>query len=75
MAEHESTDLNDDDDGNDEDEEEEEKINNIQKPINDVDDDELEQLARINAKYNSNNSIEKPLEPKGINLMRCPPTL
>lgn len=74
MAEHGSTDLNDDDD-DDEEEEEEEKINDIQKPINDVDDDELEQLARINAKYNSNSSIEKPLEPKGIHLMRCPPTL
>jgi len=34
-------------------------------PIDDVDDDELERLARINAKFNSNNRTEKPLEPKG----------
>ena len=34
----------------------------------DVDDDELERLARINAKFNSNNLAEKSLKPKGTNL-------
>lgn len=33
--------------------------------IDDVDDDELERLARINAEYNTNNLSEKPLKPKG----------
>jgi hypothetical protein len=54
MAENGSTDSdneNDDDDKN---------------LIDDVDDDELERLARINAKFNSNNLTQKPLEPKGM---------
>ncbi|CAF4705899.1 unnamed protein product [Rotaria sp. Silwood1] len=33
--------------------------------IDDVDDDELERLARINAEFNTNNLTEKPLKPKG----------
>jgi len=32
----------------------------------DVNDDELEQLALINAEFNSNNLPEKSLEPKGM---------
>ena len=36
-------------------------------PMDDVDDDELERLARINAEFNTNNLAEKPLKPKGIN--------
>jgi hypothetical protein len=32
----------------------------------DVNDDELEQLARINAEFNSNNLPEKSVESKGI---------
>lgn len=36
-----------------------------QQPIDDVDDDELERLARINAEFNTNNLAEKPLKPKG----------
>ncbi|CAF1360595.1 unnamed protein product [Adineta steineri] len=35
------------------------------KRVNDVDDDELERLARINAKFNTNNLEEKSLKPKG----------
>ncbi len=31
----------------------------------DVNDDELEQLARINAEFSSNNQPEKSIEPKG----------
>lgn len=34
-------------------------------PMDDVDDDELERLARINAEFNTNNLAEKPLKPKG----------
>lgn len=34
--------------------------------IDDVDDDELERLARINAEFNTNHLAEKPLKPKGI---------
>jgi hypothetical protein len=71
MAEHEGADSNDDDN----DDKNNMKKNSIDENINDVDDDELEQLACINAKYNSNNLIEKPLEPKGINLKGYPPTL
>jgi hypothetical protein len=42
----------------------EELINN-NNHIDDVDDDELERLARINAEFNTNNLSEKPLKPKG----------
>jgi hypothetical protein len=35
----------------------------------DVDDDELERLARINAEFNTNNLGEKPLQPKGANFL------
>ena len=35
----------------------------------DVDDDELERLARINAKFNTNNLAEEPLKPKGVNFI------
>ena len=35
----------------------------------DVDDDELERLARINAKFNSNNLAEKSLRPKGTHIL------
>lgn len=38
--------------------------------IDDVDDDELELLASINAKYNSNNTSDNSLQSKGINLHR-----
>ena len=48
MAEHISTDSDDEDD---------------------VNDDELERLARINAEFNSNNLSEKPFEPKGMTLL------
>jgi len=71
MAEHGNTDTNDDDDDDDK---TNMKINLIDENINDVDDDELERLARINAKYNSNNLTEKTLEPKGINIKIYPPT-
>jgi hypothetical protein len=38
------------------------------------DDDKLDQLARINADFNSNNLTEEPLQSKGINFNRCRPT-
>jgi hypothetical protein len=69
MAEHGNTDTNDDDD-----DKTSMKTNSIDENINDVDDDELERLARVNAKYNSNNLTEKALEPRGINLKRSPLT-
>jgi len=50
MDEHDSTDSDDNDNKN---------------LTDDVDDDELERLARINAKFNSNNLTEKFLKPKG----------
>jgi hypothetical protein len=67
MAEFEDTASEDDDD----DDENNMKANHI----DDVDDDELEQLARINAKFNSNNLTEKPLQPKGRNFKPYLPTL
>jgi hypothetical protein len=47
-------------------------INDKKEELNtndDVDDDELERLARINAKFNTNNLTEKPLKPKGENFV------
>jgi len=73
MGEHESTDSNDDDD--DDNNVKKNPIDeNINDQIDDVDDDELERLTLINAKYNSNNLTEKSLEPKGTHLRRCPST-
>ncbi|CAF2423147.1 unnamed protein product [Rotaria sp. Silwood2] len=43
---------------------ENELINNNNQ-VDDVDDDELDRLARINAEFNTNNLTEKPLKPKG----------
>ncbi|CAF3584870.1 unnamed protein product [Rotaria socialis] len=43
---------------------EDESIDNNNN-VDDVDDDELERLARINAEFNTNNLAEKPLKPKG----------
>ena len=40
-------------------------IDNNNNHVDDVDDDELERLARFNAKFNTNNLAEKPLKPKG----------
>jgi hypothetical protein len=69
----------DDDDTSTNDDENNMKANHIDENINDqiddVDDDELEQLARINAKFNSNNLTEKPLQPKGRNFKLYLPTL
>jgi len=69
----------DDDDTSTNDDENNMKTNHIDENINDqiddVDDDELEQLARINAKFNSNNLTEKPLQPKGRNFKPYLPTL
>jgi hypothetical protein len=63
MAELGSTDSNDDDTDNSI------KTILVDENINDqIDDDELEQLAQINANLNSNNLTEKPLQPKGVNL-------
>ena len=47
------------------------KTNNKQEETDnhidaDVDDDELDRLARVNAQFNTNNLGEKPLKPKGI---------
>jgi hypothetical protein len=44
-----------------------EKLMNNHDQIDDVDDDELERLARINAEFNTNNLSEKPLKSKGMN--------
>ncbi len=46
------------------------KMNDKQKGsihIDDVDDDELERLARINAKFNTKNLDDNSLKPKGAN--------
>ena len=39
---------------------------NITNQTPNIDDDELDQLARINANINSNNLTEKPLQSKGL---------
>ena len=51
-----------------------EKFSDLTNKSEDVDDDELERLARINAKFNSSNLTEKPLKPKGTT-GRCGNTL
>ncbi|CAF0880508.1 unnamed protein product [Rotaria sordida] len=43
----------------------EDELNDNNNQVDDVDDDELERLARINAEFNTNNLTEKPLKPKG----------
>ena len=69
----------DDDDSSTNDDETNTKANhtneNINNHIGDVDDDELERLARTNAKFNSNNLAEKPLQPKGMSFKPYLPTL
>ena len=73
MNEFSSSDSDDDDDDDNDDDnllniDERSLVNtiNINDEIDDVDDDELEQLARINAKFNLNHLTEKPKESKGI---------
>ncbi|CAF4417349.1 unnamed protein product [Rotaria sp. Silwood2] len=63
-------DNDDDDDDNDyssikNDKNSMKKIPVDENKIDDVDDDELERLASINAKFNSKNLIEEPLQSKG----------
>lgn len=62
------------DDYDDEDEEDGVKIvpitENTIDESEDVNDDELERLARINAEFNTTNHKEKPLQPKGTCLPR-----
>ena len=41
-------------------------ITHQQPNDDDVNDDELDRLARINAEFNTNNLSEKSLKPKGI---------
>jgi len=65
-----SSSSNDDNNKNTINGKQEELINNKNNnPIDDVDDDELERLARINAQFNTNNLGEKPLKPKGVNFI------
>lgn len=47
-----------------------EKLSDLTNKHEDVDDDELERLARINAKFNCSNLTDKPLKPKGTTV-RC----
>ncbi|CAF1531765.1 unnamed protein product [Rotaria sordida] len=77
MAEFGNTDSDDDDNDDDDDENDLSIENdkncmkkfpideNINDQIDDVDDDELERLASINARFNSNNLNEEPLQSKG----------
>ncbi|CAF0938248.1 unnamed protein product [Adineta ricciae] len=64
-----STSASDNEDEYDEDEEKGIKIvpmgENIADQIDDMNDDELDQLARINAEFNTTNSADKALQPKG----------
>ncbi|CAF1090796.1 unnamed protein product [Adineta steineri] len=63
-----SEDENDDDDDDDSSTNNDNnsiKTNVIDENANDQIDDELERLALINAKFNSNDLTEKPLQPKG----------
>ena len=60
------------DDYEDDDEEEGIKIvpiiENVAHQTEDVNDDELERLAHINAEFNSSNHKEKPMQPKGMHV-------
>ena len=67
-----STSASDNEDEDDEDEEKGIKIipmdENIVDQMDDMNDDELEQLARANAEFNTTNSADKALQPKGTSL-------
>ncbi|UJR21926.1 hypothetical protein I4U23_024995 [Adineta vaga] len=72
MAEFSNSTSDNDDDNDDEENDEEENgikivpiIETMNEQIDDVNDDELEQLARINADFNTSNLSEKSLQPKG----------